>query len=157
MKDYKLIIFDADGTLVTTASGAKFRNQASDWKWLDGRKEKLHELRSQGVRLAVATNQGGVAFGYMTQVDILRELTRMCIEGHIPMGGLYVCYNHPTATALGYKQIDERRKPGPGMLLEAMNDFNVNQFYTLMVGDRSEDEQAAKNARCDFMWASEFF
>ena len=30
-KQYKLIIFDVDGTLTTTKSGATFRKTADDW------------------------------------------------------------------------------------------------------------------------------
>jgi D-glycero-D-manno-heptose 1,7-bisphosphate phosphatase len=52
---------------------------------------------------------------------------------------------------------DDRRKPGPGMLREAMSDFEADPDETLYVGDRPEDEQAAKNAGVDFVWASEFF
>ncbi len=139
-KQYACIIFDVDGTLVETKSGAKLR-----------------ELRVQGVRLAVATNQGGVAFGFMRREDILVELIKMCKEVGIPPGGLYICYSHPKATIEEYRREDDRRKPGPGMLQEAMNDFEADQHETLYVGDLPDDEQAAKNAGIDFVWASSFF
>ena len=154
---YKLIIFDVDGTLVRTKSGETFRQGADDWQWLPGRREKLHALKGQGIKLAVATNQGGVAFGYLQQIDILRELTAMCIEGFIPLGGLYVCYTHPKATVSVYRADDDRRKPGPRMLQEAMNDFEADQHETLMVGDREEDKLAAENAGVAFAWAHDFF
>lgn len=157
MEKYRLIIFDTDGTLVTTRSGATFRQDASDWQWMPGRKEKLQVLRAQGVHLAIATNQGGVAFGYMLQADILHELVRMCKEGGIPKGGLYVCYHHPKASIAAYRYEDRRRKPGPGMLLDAMADFEADPNETLMVGDRDEDREAASAAGCAFMWAANFF
>jgi D-glycero-D-manno-heptose 1,7-bisphosphate phosphatase len=157
METYKLIIFDTDGTLVETASGATFRKEASDWQWLPGRIEKLRELKAQGTRLAVATNQGGVAFGYMRQEHILKELTRMLKEGGFSKAALYVCYNHPKATVAEFKHLDNRRKPGCGMLEEAMEDFEAQPEETLMVGDRDEDQEAAQRAGCHFMWAHEFF
>lgn len=49
------------------------------------------------------------------------------------------------------------RKPAPGMLLFAMQWAGVSASETLYVGDRPEDEAAAQNAGCDFMWADEFF
>ena len=49
------------------------------------------------------------------------------------------------------------RKPEPGMLQHAIQLFQVELEETLFVGDRPEDEQAAKNANVDFMWAYEFF
>ncbi len=39
-KVHKLVIFDVDGTLTTTKSGATFRESADDWQWLPGRLEK---------------------------------------------------------------------------------------------------------------------
>lgn len=154
---YVLIVFDTDGTLVETASGETFRKEASDWQWLPARREVLQALRQRGMRIAVATNQGGVAFGYMEADDILHELERMCAEAGIPRGGLYICYNHPAATDPRFRLADYRRKPNPGMLLDAMEDFEATPEETLMVGDRKEDEEAAKNAGCDFVWANIFF
>lgn len=157
MNDPKLIIFDVDRTLTATKSGKMFRKTADDWQWLPGRIEKLCELKTQGVHLAVATNQGGVAFGYMKQEDILAELTRMIKEAGIPTGGLYICYTHPNASIEQYKYEDGRRKPGPGMLLDAMRDFDSDPDETLYVGDRQEDKDAAEAAGVDFQWSWDFF
>lgn len=153
----KLVILDIDGTLVETKSGATFRKSADDWQFLPGRIEKLTALKEQGVRLACCTNQGGVAFGYMRQEDILNELMRTCLYCGIPQGGLYICYTHPNAKIERYRADDIRRKPGPGMLLEAMSDFGAKPEETLYVGDRPEDEEAAWACGCRFMWAEEFF
>src|SRR6266702_7340867 len=120
---YKLIIVDVDGTLVNTKSGATFRKSAQDWQWIPGRLTKLAELKQAGIRMAIATNQGGVAFGYFTQSDILRELMAMARIAGVAKGGLYICYTHPNASIEQYRAVDSRRKPAPGMLLEAMRDF----------------------------------
>jgi len=155
---YKFIVFDADGTLVTTKSEQTFRQTPDDWKWLPGRLHALKLLRHRGVKLAICTNQGGVAFGYMQAQDILAELTRMIKEVDIPAGGLYVCYTHPKAKIEQYRdEEDNRRKPGPGMILEAMSDFSVEPEGTLFVGDRPEDEAAAKAAGVDFQSSDSFF
>lgn len=154
---YKLVIFDVDGTLVTTTSGETFRKRADDWQWLPGRVEHIKQMRAEGVRVAIASNQGGVAFGYMQQSDVLRELSRMVKEAGIAPGGLYICYTHPKASVQQYKSEDTRRKPGPGMLQDAMRDFDALPEETLMVGDRPEDEQAAKSAGVAFTWADDFF
>jgi len=154
---YKLIIFDVDSTLTVTKSGATFRKTAHDWQWMLGRLSKLHQLKQAGVRLAIATNQGGVAFGYFEVADILRELQAMARIAGIPKGGLYICYTHPKASKEMFRAVDNRRKPGPGMLLEAMRDFEASPEETLYVGDLPEDEEAAKNAGVAFEWADKFF
>lgn len=154
-KQYNLIIFDVDGTLTTTKSGATFRKTADDWQWLPARREVLLALGKQGVKIAVATNQGGVAFGYMRREDISAELSRMAREAHIP--AIEICYAHPKATIEEYRADSPNRKPNPGMLLRLMSDAGESASATLYVGDRPEDEQAAKNAGCDFAWADVFF
>jgi D-glycero-D-manno-heptose 1,7-bisphosphate phosphatase len=153
--DYKLIIFDADGTLTTTKSGKTFRKTADDWQWLPGRLEKLKELDLQGMKLAVATNQGGVAFGYLNPHEIRSELYRMAKEAHCSY--VTMCFSHPNATIEMWKEDSSRRKPGPSMLLEAIKVLEAQKSDTLMVGDRPEDEQAAQNAGVAFMWADAFF
>src|SRR5260221_1976533 len=157
MTNIKLCIVDVDSTLTVTKRGATFRKTAQDWQWMPGRLEKLHTLKAQGIRMAIATNQGGVAFGYMEVADILRELQAMARIGGIPKGGIYICYTHPKASIEQFRAVDNRRKPGPGMLLEAMRGFEASPDETLYVGDLPEDEEAAKNAGVAFMHASKFF
>ncbi len=155
-KLYRLIVFDVDGTLTTTKSGATFRKSAADWQWLPGRLEKLRELDSQGVILAMATNQGGVAFGYLDYEEIYHELGEAAREANIR----YVAMSpfHPDGTIEQYR-IDKNhwRKPGPGMLLSAMKQYGIQPQDTLYVGDLPDDELAAKNAGVAFQWAGEFF
>ena len=152
---YKLIIFDADGTLVTTKSGATFRKTADDWQWIHGRQSKIALLHLQGIKLAIATNQGGVAFGYLDPHEIRAELRKVAEEAHIPFTAM--CFSHPQATIEQFKEDSPRRKPGAGMLLEVIQASGESKKETLMVGDRPEDEQAAQNAGVAFMWAEDFF
>lgn len=151
----KLVIFDVDGTLVTTNSGATFRESADDWQWLPGRLEKCQQLLDGGVALAIASNQGGVAYGFMDEEEVRQELERVAAE--IGCNVLGICFTHPNGKLTQYRREDERRKPGPGMLIEAMQAGNFGTWQTLMVGDRPEDEQAAQNAGVAFMWADDFF
>lgn len=154
-KLYKLIIFDVDGTLTETRSGATFRKTADDWKWLPGRLERLAETREQGIKIGLASNQGGVAFGYLDPQEIRQELLKVGLAIHA--AAVEMCFSHPKATRPGYHDDSLRRKPGPGMLLAIIEDSGESKEDTLMVGDRPEDEQAAKNCGCDFMWAKDFF
>lgn len=155
--DYRLIGFDVDGTLVETKSGAAFRKSADDWQWLPGRLEKLQALLLQGISIVIATNQGGVAFGYFSFADIQAELLRMLQD--VPLGyeSLFMCVLHPKASLPNYRQESNRRKPGPGMLIEAMETFDELPDNMLYVGDRPEDEQAAISAGVAFMYANLFF
>jgi D-glycero-D-manno-heptose 1,7-bisphosphate phosphatase len=159
MKHYALVVLDVDGTLTTTKSGARVRKNAADWQWLPGRLQKLHELEREGVKIAIATNQAGVAFGYLPQQALHAELEHMLREANLPPDALYVCYTHPKATLPQFLEAENEacRKPHPGMLLEAMQHFGVPPAETLYVGDRPVDEETARNAGIDYMPASAFF
>lgn len=152
---FKLLICDYDGTLVTTASGRKFPQGVSDRAWLPGRRELLLALKARGVRLAVATNQGGAAFGYFTPPQF-EAMFQQFMAG-VPLDAYAVCYEHPQGRVATLAMPTNRRKPAPGMLLELMNKLHLRDEDTLYVGDRDEDREAARAAQVNFMWADEFF
>ncbi len=155
----KLIIFDVDGTLTTTKSGATFRKTADDWQWLPGRVEKCQQLRGKGIKIALASNQAGVAFPWskFNEEEIAFEIGTVAYEVSASYTG--ICYSTPNEKALPqyHNANDTRRKPGPGMLLEAIAACGTVPDETLMVGDRDEDEAAARAACASFMHAAQFF
>lgn len=155
----KLVVFDVDGTLAVTRSGETFRRTADDWQWMDGRIEKCKELRADGIHLALATNQAGVAFSWsrFSQAEMQHEIEAVAAQ----IGAEYigVCYSSPNVKAKPeyHDPADNRRKPGPGMILEAMLHHGCTAEQTIMVGDREDDEGAAKAAGVRFVHADSFF
>jgi D-glycero-D-manno-heptose 1,7-bisphosphate phosphatase len=172
-KDYKLYLFDRDSTLTIPASGEKFPKSVDDQQWMPGRLERLHELQAQGAHTAIITNQGGAAWGIFEPDAMCEVLARQCKEGRIDT--FFVCFHDISEKAKLKAKIKEltgsedyqgyaalykdyhRRKPSPGMLIEAMEHFNVSREDTVMIGDREEDKAAAENALIDFVWSWEFF
>ena len=155
----KLVVLDCDGTLITTKSGETFRKTADDWQWLEGRIEKCEQLRASAIHLALATNQAGVAFSWsrFSEAEMQREIE--AVAHRISAEYIGVCYSSPNVKALPqyHDPADNRRKPGPGMILEAMLHYGVTAAETLMVGDRADDEGAAKAAGVKFIHAENFF
>ena len=77
--------------------------------------------------------------------------TLLGLEGAY-VDGIYYCPHHPHK---GYDgeipelKIDcECRKPKPGLLLQAAEDFNVDLSESYMIGDSENDIEAGKNAGC---------
>jgi D-glycero-D-manno-heptose 1,7-bisphosphate phosphatase len=175
LTEIRLICFDVDGTLTATKSGATFRETADDWKWLPGRVEKCLELKQKGVALALASNQGGVCFSWsnFTEDEIRAEIGK--VAQTIGAAFVGICCSTPNEKALPqYRNPnDPRRKPNPGMILEAIAYCNNSRAHmrrttsyrgdlislenVLFVGDRDEDEKAARAAGVRFVWAWEFF
>lgn len=155
-----LYLFDLDGTLIS----GYMDNPDKDyhrWEVLPGRREKLAELQAQGDRIAIVTNQGGVAFGFVDEQTAWNKIYAAALACGLPPDTIrtYACFddergkppwNNPVRAA--------RRKPNASMLLEACHDYSDAALLgVLMVGDREEDLRAAQSAGVPFQWAHVFF
>jgi D-glycero-D-manno-heptose 1,7-bisphosphate phosphatase len=161
---YALVIFDVDGTLVTTKSGKEHREGPEDWKLLPGRKQLCDDLLKRRIKIAIATNQGSAAFEIpgFTRAAVKAELEQTVKElvgdeafWSVP---IMVAYNHPEGkVVVSPRETPDMRKPGGGMLTEACWETGTVRARALMVGDRPEDQAAARAAGVPFMWAADFF
>jgi len=166
--DYRLAIFDIDGTLTEIKPEIRERkprlvtpNHLGEQQPIEGVPEKLAALRTQGIRVALATNRGGVAFGYTTlemAFELAKEAAELCGIPDVPV---YVCPFHAKARGRNavpeFSREDDCRKPNPGMLLQAMEEAGIAPEDTIFVGDRDSDQEAAENAGVRFYWAEEYF
>jgi len=168
LQDVKLAIFDIDGTLTEIKPEVLARhldmvtpNHLGEQQPMPGVVERLAELRHTGVKFALATNRGGVAWGYNSleeSEEVAREAAELC---GIPDTPIFLCPYHakargPKAVA-EYAADHECRKPNPGMLFQAIEDAGVGPQETIYVGDMDTDEEAAENAGVMFYWAEDFF
>jgi len=150
-----LYIFDLDGTVRITKSGAPCPNDIHDQVILPGVKEKLTKLKAQGHILVVASNQGGVSWGYMTAQqakEIANETNRLL--GYL-FSEIKLSFWHKAGKYRDkYPNIS---KPKPDMLQGLMREYGQAQTSSSYVGNQFADQQAAERAGVDFFWAHEFF
>lgn len=151
----KLIVFDLDGTLMESASGAIFPRTISDRQWIAGRDVHVRRLHEQGMYTALATNQGGAAFGIFRPEQMDAYLNRLAFDLHLSAWS--VCYHHPNGRIPDLTGDHFDRKPHPGMLLKLMEATHMLPEDILFVGDREEDQQAAQAADVAFEWADDYF
>lgn len=156
---HKLIIFDVDGTLRTcNIPGQPCPNKPGEWDIMPGVVERIatidrYHFKYGGVKLGIASNQGGVGLGYMSELvaeKMIYDAARVAFGVNPNENYVQVCFHRPDAGC-------QCRKPNPGMLIEIMRKARISNDLTLYVGDRKEDEQAAANAHVDFMYANKFF
>ena len=58
----------------------------------------------------------------------------------------YYCPHLPDASRAEYAQECDCRKPGPGMILKAMQEHEVLKEQSFLIGDKESDLQAAQAA-----------
>lgn len=154
--EYKLIIFDADGTLrQCTVEDQPCPNRAGEWELIPGVKERLSliDWEAGGIGLGIASNQAGIAHGFLDEHTAYQLLKDMVVEATglwPPTGSIQLC---PHA-------VEDNcwcRKPQPLMLIRLMRVWHTSPWQTLFVGDMESDRLAAKAAGVDFMWAKDFF
>ena len=164
----RLAIFDIDGTLTEIKPEIRARkprlvtpNNLGEQQPIPGVAAGLARIREAGIPIALATNRGGVAFGYTTYKEaeaLAQEAADLC---GIPDAGIYFCPYHAKARGpradLRYAREDDCRKPNPGMLNQALADFGVSPELAFYVGDMETDKQAAESAGMRFYWADDFF
>ncbi len=101
----------------------------------------LARLRARGYRLVLVSNQSGIGRGYFTEADFRRvhaELVRQLGDaGHLD--GAYHCPERPEGAS-------DRRKPGPGMILESARDLGLDLGKSYIVGDSRADVEAGRRA-----------
>ncbi len=97
-------------------------------------------LKAAGFLLIVATNQPDVGRGTQSreQVEAIHASLRASLP---PLDRVEVCYD-PGGTG------DPRRKPAPGMLLDAADALGISLARSFMVGDRWRDVDCGHAAGC---------
>ena len=148
----KAIFLDRDGTINKYVG---FLRNINDFELIDGVAEAIRKINESGYLAVVVTNQpvvarGEVSFEELEEIHSKME-TLLGKEGAY-LDAIYYCPHHPHKGYEGERpelKIDcDCRKPKPGMLLKAAEDFNIDLSKSWMVGDGENDIQAGINAGC---------
>lgn len=173
----KILFCDLDGTLRTTLSSETFAKHPRDYKIVPETIEKLDKAINNGWVIHGIANQGGVAAGHKSlkkcvhemyyTMDLIPHLTSIlfcpdfagqrCLE---VSRNIYHIKNLQVVDREFPQLIETFRKPKPGMLEAILRRNNMKQPFDFdecyMVGDRPEDEAAAKAIGIPFMWAKDW-
>ena len=76
-------------------------------------------------------------------VDLCERMFKDLLKENIVIHRWYFCPHNPEI------EVCDCRKPSPGMLLEAINDFKAEEI--IFIGDKSSDRDAAMNAGIKFI------
>ena len=137
------VFLDRDGVLnrTTVRDGTPYPPMSVDEvEILPGVADALSRLADAGLPMFVVTNQPDVARGTQSRETV--EQINSYIARELPMlTGFYVCYHDN-------KDNCSCRKPGPGMLMQAASEHEIDLAQSFMVGDRWSDIVAGASVGC---------
>jgi D-glycero-D-manno-heptose 1,7-bisphosphate phosphatase len=152
----KAVLLDRDGVINALiyhqdagVIDAPFKR--SQFKLLPRVPEAIRLLNDLGLRVAVVSNQPGIAKGHLKR-ETLKSFERLMLSQVRRAGGridgIYYCLHHPEAKVQKLRLRCNCRKPEIGMLKRAAADLDVTLAECYMIGDGIPDLQAAERAGC---------
>ena len=142
----KAIFFDRDGTLNVDVH---YLHVPEKFIWVEGAIAAIRWANEHGYLVIVVTNQSGIARGYYDETAVHRLHDWMNAElaaygAHID--AFYYCPHHIEGKIPAYTRFCDCRKPAPGMILRAIDEYAIDPAASYMFGDAESDVGAAENA-----------
>jgi histidinol-phosphate phosphatase family protein len=143
LQDKFMVFLDRDGVI----NQRLFGNYVKSWeefKFLPGVLGALKRLANAGHRVIIVSNQSGIGRELMGHDDlkkIHREMNHQIEEAGGKILRIYVCPHHPDDGC-------SCRKPRPGLLLQAAEEYGIDLSKSFFVGDCSTDTEAGNRVGC---------
>lgn len=148
----KAIFLDRDGTLNRYVG---FLRKEEDLELLPGVAEAIGKINASGYLAVVVTNQPVIARGEVTVPqlqNIHNKLETLLGYAGVYVDAIYYCPHHPHKGYPGeipeLKFDCDCRKPKPGMLIKAAEDYHIDLADSWMIGDGENDMKAGIAAGC---------
>jgi len=138
----KLIILDRDG--VINLDSDQYIKSPEEWIPIQSSLRAIANLNREGYKVAVATNQSGIArekFDTTTLAMIHKKMELVLANVGAHINALEYCPDHPN-------QAGPNRKPNTGMVNKLLILFDADASETWFVGDSISDLQCASSAGC---------
>lgn len=138
----KAVFLDRDGVIVRpTMRGGKpcAPRRLDEFEFLPNVKLACHHLIGAGYMLFIVTNQPDVGNGFISAKTL--EAMHKRVSKELPITKIYCCVHSRTTDC-------KCRKPKPGMLLQAQQEFNIDMTQSWMIGDSDTDVEAGNAAFC---------
>jgi D,D-heptose 1,7-bisphosphate phosphatase len=124
-------------------------HRSDDFRWMPGMPDAIKLLNDAGWLVIVVTNQSGIGRGLYTEAEFA-DFTAW-IDGMLARAGAHVdatyhCPHHPTEAKGVFRRHCDCRKPAPGMLLQAIAEWQPDLERSFVLGDKLSDLAAAEAA-----------
>ncbi len=133
-----VVFMDRDG-VINEDHGYVYKPE--DFKFCLGVPWAIRKLNRLKIPIIVVTNQSGVERGLYTEDDVVKlheHMMDLLFGYSAKIDAIYYCPNLDS----------EYRKPKPGMLFQAIEDFGLEKHKKFIIGDKLTDMQAGEKAGC---------
>jgi D-glycero-D-manno-heptose 1,7-bisphosphate phosphatase len=148
-KEMKAALFiDRDGTLNVEAT---YLHKPEDVELIPGTPEALARVNARGIPVIVVTNQAGIGRGMYGWKDfraVTERIAELLASAGAHIDAVYASPHHPKGMGEYAVANHPDRKPNPGMLLRAAQEHGIDLSRSWMVGDKTIDVEAGRNAGC---------
>ncbi|WP_251205695.1 HAD-IIIA family hydrolase [Acetatifactor aquisgranensis] len=151
-KKQKAIFLDRDGTINEYVG---FLKDIEDFRLIDGTADAIRMINGSDFLAIVVTNQPVIARGEVTLEElqeIHNKMETLLGQKGAYLDAVYYCPHHPDKGFEGeraeYKLECGCRKPKPGMLLAAAEEYNIDLSRSWIIGDGEADVRAGQAAGC---------
>ncbi|MGB2741314.1 MAG: D-glycero-beta-D-manno-heptose 1,7-bisphosphate 7-phosphatase [Cognaticolwellia sp.] len=142
----KALFLDRDG-IINIDHG--YVHKIENFEFVDGIFELCQLAISKGYQIFVITNQAGIARGYYDK-QTFEALSQWMVskfkEQNVSIEKVYYCPHHPDKGVNEFVMSCDCRKPEPGMIMQAQQEYSIALADSIFIGDKISDMQAASNA-----------
>jgi D-glycero-D-manno-heptose 1,7-bisphosphate phosphatase len=142
----RALFLDRDG-VVNVDKG--YVHKPEDCEFVPGIWDVLQDFDQRNFYIIIITNQAGIARGYYTEQQFQEFMWWMGGEFQrrgIALSHVYHCPDHPTEGIGEYRRENPWRKPEPGMILQAQQDYDLDLGASWLIGDKVSDISAGRAA-----------
>ncbi len=140
------LFLDRDG-VINVDHG--YVHKPEEFEFIDGIFEVVASANQAGYLVVVVTNQAGIGRGYYSesQFHALTEWMKdRFAERNGKIDGVYFSPYHPEYGVGQYRRETDCGMPGPGLLLKAERDLDLDMERSIFIGDKPTDMEAGRAA-----------
>ncbi|MEA3370822.1 MAG: HAD family hydrolase [Campylobacterota bacterium] len=137
----RALFLDRDGVINIEK---EYLYKIDDFEFIDGIFELCKYYQNLDYLIFIVTNQSGIAREYYSKDDfevLTGWMINEFLKNDITITKVYHCPHLPAVSGEC-----SCRKPNPGMLFEAREEFGIDLSNSIMIGDKERDIEAGINA-----------
>ena len=132
----KALFLDRDGVININHGHV---HKIEEFDFIDGIFDLCKLAKEKNFIIIIVTNQAGIGKGYYTENQFLslnQWMLDMFKQYGISIDQVYYCPHRPEDNC-------NCRKPNPGMIIKAINEYDIDVKNSILIGDKQSDIDAA--------------